>query len=94
MLAERRWYGSLFLSQIARHEWAMASDLLAAASCYAAEHDLMWRAWDAVGGIGRSDQQVRRLAEPQVRRQIAAIIDEAREREARAADHIQRALTR
>jgi hypothetical protein len=94
MVAERRWYGSLFLAQIARHEWAMAPDLLVAASCYATEHDLMWQIWDVGGGIGRSDEQVRKLSEPGIRRQIVPLIHQAHDKDAEAADHIERALAK
>ena len=94
MVAEARWYASLFLPQIARHESGMAEELLAAASCYAAEHDLMWRIWGLVGGIGREEPKVMKLAEPSVRRQIVPVILQARDRDVEAADHIERALTK
>lgn len=93
-VAEGRWYASLFLAQIARHEAGMAPELLAAASCYAAEHDLMWQVWNLAGGIGFSDEQVRKLAEPAVRRQITLVILQAQDRDAEAADHIERALAK
>jgi len=94
MVAEARWYASIFLSQIARHEPGMAEELLAAASCYAAEHELMWRIWGLVGGIGREEPKVMKLAEPSVRRQIVPVILQAQNRDAEAADHIERALSR
>jgi len=93
-VAEGRWYGSLFLARVAEEIPSMAAELLAAASCYASEHDLMWEIWNLVGGIGRSDSQVEKFAEPDVRRQIAPIILQARDRDAEAADHIERALLR
>lgn len=94
MVAEARWYASLFLPQIARHEAGMAEELLAAASCYAAEHDLMWRIWGLVGGIGREEAKVAKLGEPSVRRQIVPVILQARDRDAEAAAHIKRALSK
>ena len=94
MVAEGRWYASLFLSQIARHEPAMAQELLLAAACFAAEHDLIWQTWHLVGGIGFSADKIDKLARPGVRRQIAALILQARDRDAEAADHIERALAR
>ena len=45
LVAEGRMYGASFLRQIADREPAMAGDLLAAAACYEAEHDLMWEIW-------------------------------------------------
>jgi hypothetical protein len=92
VVAEGRWYGSIFLSQIAAHEDRMAEELLAAASCYAAEHRLMWDVWGAAGGNGYSDAHVQKLADPAVRRKIAPIIQHAREKDEEAIGHIERAL--
>jgi hypothetical protein len=94
VVAEGRWYGSIFLSQIAAGEDKMAEDLLAAASCYAAEHRLMWDVWDAAGGNGYSDAHVMKLADPAVRRQIAPILQCARDKDEEAIRHIERALTK
>ena len=92
-VAEGRWYASTFLAEaVHRLPGSMAEHLLAAASCYAAEHDLMWKAWAAVGGLGRDEAKVRKLAEPEVRRQIVPIIRQARDKDAEAANHIERAL--
>jgi hypothetical protein len=95
-VAEARWYGSLFLAHIAQEggDWQMSEDLYRAAACYAAEHALMWGIWDLVGGIGHSDDRVAKLAEPGVRRQIVGLILKARDKDAQAADHIERALAR
>lgn len=91
-VAEGRWYAAQFLKQVAQHEPAMREALLAAAACYEAEHDLMWQLWGLVGGIGRSDDHVKKLAEPAVRGPMAPLILQAREKDAEAADHIERAL--
>ncbi len=91
-LAEGRWYAAQFLKQIAKHESALAEDLLAAAECYRAEHDLMWQIWGLVGGIGFADEHVKKLAEPAIRRQIIPIIRQAQDKDAEAAEHIERAL--
>ena len=69
-----------------------APELYAAASCCAAEHDLMWKIWGLVGGLGHDDDKVRKLAEPDVRRQMAPVIHQASDLDAKAADHIERAL--
>lgn len=91
-LAELRWYGSLFLSQVASGEPWMAPELLRAAACMTEEHKLMWDAWDLVGGIGRDPAKVSKLAEPDVRRQMAQVIRASRAQCAEAADHIEAAL--
>jgi hypothetical protein len=94
MIAEARWYASLFLPQIARTEAWMAEDLLRAASCYAAEHELMWKIWGLVGGIGREEAKFMKMADPDVRKQIAQVVFQARDKDAEAADHIARALAK
>ena len=92
VIAEGRWYGSIFLAQAAMDGGLKAPELYAAASCCAAEHDLMWKVWGCVGGHGHGDDKVRKLAEPGVRRQIADILRQARDLDAQAADHLERAL--
>ena len=77
-----------------RLPYPMAADVLAAAACYAAEHELMWQVWGCVGGIGHGEAKTRKLAEADVRREIAGLIRQARDKDAEAADHIDRALAR
>ena len=91
-VAEGRWYAAVFLAQAALDARLGAPDLYAAASCFAAEHDLMWGIWGLVGGLGRDDAKVRTLADPDARRQMVPIIHRARDKDAEAADHIERAL--
>ena len=96
MLAEARWYGSQFLIQASDPDilpYRMAEDLMHAAACYAAEHALMWNLWDLVGGNG-NPEAFRRFADPAVRHQMIPVIEEAREKDAQAAEHIERALAR
>jgi len=93
-VAEGRWYGSQFLIEAVNFlHYAMAEDLLHAAACYAAEHDLMWKIWDLAGGNGNPNAY-RKLAEPEVRRQMVPIILQARDQDARAADYIESALAK
>lgn len=93
-VAEGRWYAAQFLRQMARREEGMAADLLAAAECYEAEHELMWKAWGAVGGNGRSEAHVRKLQEAGVREELVGIILQAREKDAEGAGHLEAALGR
>jgi hypothetical protein len=96
-LAEARWYGSVFLAQLAEGFAAgpgkrgATAEILHAAACYAAEHDLMWEVWERAGGIGNPDAY-RAMADPAARRAMAEIVREAREQDARAAEHMERAL--
>jgi len=96
MVAEARWYGSQFLIEASdpdNSHFRMSADLLHAAACYAAEHDLMWKLWDLAGGNGNPDAY-RHFADPGVRRQMIPIIRQAREQNAQGAEHISRALAR
>jgi hypothetical protein len=96
MVAEARWYGSQFLIQASNPDvlhYSMTEDLLHAAACYAAEHDLMWQLWDLAGGNGNPDAY-RYFADPAVRRHMVSIIRQAREKDAQAAEHVTRALAR
>jgi hypothetical protein len=81
------------MEYLADLEPAMEEDLLAAAGCFETEHDLMWQIWGKTGGNGRSDDNVRKLADPAIRGAIAPMILQARDEELQAADHIQRALS-
>jgi hypothetical protein len=95
-LAEARWYGSQFLIGLTTggddliHRDAI-EDLYHAAALYAGEHALAWRLWDLAGGNGNPEAW-RRFADPAVRRRMAPIIREARDKDAAAALHIERAL--
>ena len=92
-LAEGRWYASLFLAQAATTDPGVAvPPLYEAAACYATEHDLMWEVWGLVGGAGHSPEKVRKLAEPEVRRQVARVIEKARDKDREAVEHLERAL--
>jgi hypothetical protein len=96
-LAEARWYGSVFLTQAAEGFGAgpgkrgTSAEILHAAACYAAEHDLMWEAWELTGGIG-SPEAYRHMADPNVRWALADVVRRAREQDVRAVEHIERAL--
>ena len=92
-IAEGRWYASIFLAQAASTDIGLRTPhLYHAAACYAREHDLMWQVWRAVGGIGRSPEKARNLADPEVRRRIVPIIREARANDEEAANHLEAAL--
>jgi RNA polymerase sigma factor (sigma-70 family) len=92
MVAEGRWYGSLFLKQIIKDEPELAGKLELAIACYEAEHKMMWEIWGLVGGIGLSDDNVKKFAKPEIRRQIAPIILKTRDKDAEAAEIIEKAL--
>ena len=96
-VAEARWYGSIFLAEIAEHFAAgpnyrgASGHVLHTAACYAAEHDLMWQLWALAGGIGNPDA-FRAMADPAKRRAMADIIRQARNKDAEAIQHLELAL--
>ena len=93
VIAEGRWYASRFLARETPECMPyQASHLYAAASCYAKEHELMWRVWDNEGGIARGEQQRAKFADPAVRRRSVAIIAQARDLDRQAAEHMEAAL--
>jgi hypothetical protein len=91
MVAERE-KATAFLGEVAAHEPAMAGELEAAVDCYRREMACLGRMHDATGGYIQSDEQLRKLGDPEAREQIAQRILEARDLDAAAADHIERAL--
>jgi hypothetical protein len=91
-VAEGRWYAARFMEYLADQEPGMEEELLAAADCFEAEHDLMWQIWELAGGNGRSDEHVRKLAESSTRQAIVPLILEARRKDIEAAEHIERAV--
>jgi len=93
-VAEGRWYGAQFLREMAEEQPGIADDLLAAATCYETEHDLVWEMWGITGGPGRSDEQAESLARPDVRQRLVPLIRRAREQDEEAAGHIESALAR
>ncbi len=96
-VAEARWYGSVFLTQIAEcfvagsNRRGTSEHIFNAAACYAAEHDLMWTIWDLAGGNGNPDA-FRAMADPARRRAMVEIIRQARDKDAQAAEHFEQAL--
>jgi hypothetical protein len=96
-VAEARWYGSMFLGQIARHFTAGSNrhgtteHIYNAAACYAAEHDLMWKIWDLAGGISNPNA-FRSMADTGRRHAMTEIIRPTRHKDAQAAEHFKQAL--
>ncbi|MHB1293504.1 MAG: hypothetical protein ACYC4R_00770 [Anaerolineae bacterium] len=93
-VAEGRWYASLALARVTNYMVGPAPELLAASSCYARMHELMWAIWNCAGGIGEDDDKVRQGTRPHARHQIAAYIREARDCDAQAIAQVEKALTK
>lgn len=90
-VAEGRWYASRFLLDMAAIIPGATRRLLAAAGSYEIEHDLMHKLWALQGGNGWDDKKVLKLADPEVRRDSARIILQARDRELRALEYLEQA---
>jgi len=96
-VAEARWCGSLFLAQVVEGFEAgpgrpgRQAEILHAAACYAAEHDLMWEVWELAGGIS-NPEAYRAMADPGVRRAMVDVVRQARDQDAQAVEHIERSL--
>jgi hypothetical protein len=79
-VAELRWYGAVGLAAaIQKLHYKHAEQALKAAGCMAGEHELMWQVWDLAGGISNPDAW-RKLAEPDVRRQMVRVILQSRDK--------------
>lgn len=91
-IAECRWYGSCWLvNTYTKIHFDAAEDLLKAAGCFAAEHELMWKLWDLAGGISNPNAW-KVFADPLVRRQMAEVIRTSRDKFIEGRDHIARGL--
>lgn len=91
-IAEQRWYLALWLAaSYERVHWRMSEPLLRAASCFSAEHALMWQAWDLVGGNGHP-QAWQRFADPVTRRELAVVVMASREKAAEGLHWLEDAL--
>jgi hypothetical protein len=92
VIAEGRWYGSIFLSEAARVLPGPASDLLTAAAACADSHALMWKVWGVLGGNGRGAKQQQALQDPARRAELLPLLEAAKDNDRRCAEHIAAAL--
>lgn len=92
-LAECRYYASEFLLyQAGLHGETIAATLRQAAACFQAEHDLMWRVWDAAGGHGNPHAWAQ-FARPAVREAIRGLIRQSQEQNRQGIDLLAHLLT-
>jgi hypothetical protein len=92
-VAEGRWYAAVLLGAAAQNDETGAEHLWHAAGCYAAIHTLMWKIWNRAGGIGDDDEKVRTGTTAGARRDIAALLRQARDQDAAAVASLERALS-
>ena len=93
VVAEGRWYAGQFLKRAAEKLPAMAEELHQAAACCDQVAGLMMQVTELQGGFDpHSVESARRLGDPAIRRQMVPLILQARDLDAQAAEHINRAL--
>ncbi len=90
-VAEARWYGSLFLRQVASQRAHVSHHLNSAADCFVAEHDLMWAVWE-FARHGEPHEHPRRFAQPWIRQRINPLLRLAWQQDEQAAAYIEEAL--
>ncbi|HEY3281902.1 MAG TPA: hypothetical protein VGN26_06465 [Armatimonadota bacterium] len=83
-LAERRWYGSLFLNSAADRLPAAKAELSQAAQEYQILHDLMWK-------VHAAETSPKTGISPATRREAAAVVREAAGHDAHATDLLEAA---
>ena len=91
-LAEARAWGANFLRFAADQAPEAANALLDAASCFDAEHDLVWAMWEFTSGMMVTEEGAQRFANAGTRGRIVPLIRLARKQDAEAAAHIEKAL--
>ncbi len=91
LLAESRFYAFLFLSMIQK-ETSLSKKLDDAAGCFNGVHDVMWKIWNAVGGLGVNPTKAKRFAQPEVRGKVVELLKEARESDKKALAYMKAAL--
>ncbi len=91
-LAERRAYAATFLDQ-AVDLLPTAAELRQAPYCDQAMHDLLWRVWQTLGVWHKTDDdKLRRFAQPEFRRELAALVRRLQAWDLESASHIRAAL--
>jgi len=90
-IAEARHYGNMCLREMAAFRPSVSAQLLEAAACLSAEHDLMWDAWNALGGL-QCPTAWQECAKAEKRREMAPIVLRSRDNAARAVELMNGAL--
>jgi hypothetical protein len=95
-MVSERGNAAQFLRGASEHLPAAEEELDAAAHCYERETRTLGEMHEATGGYipPGDDEKLRRLAGPAARRQIAEAILQARDWDAKAAEHIEQALAK
>jgi len=91
-LAAQKWYTSDYLHNMKHKGWNV-SDILYASANYAKIHELMWDCWKIFGGYWRETKvEVEKSRDGKARQEAVSIIDEAKNLDMNAVDHLESAL--
>lgn len=90
--AERRWYAARFIEQAIEYLPEPNDELTAAMHCFDAEHDMMYEFAGMIDHAPGRDVNLKKLADPQIRRGMAEIIHQCYEKDIEAVKHIEKAL--
>jgi hypothetical protein len=91
-VGEGRWYAHHFLKKVIEDVDCPRKELSRAVNCFNDEHSLMWKMWDLVGGPGMSAKKAKLFANPEIRKKTAQIILNARDKNQKGADCLEKAL--
>jgi hypothetical protein len=92
VIAEGRAFGGEIVERAAGRWLDAAEELQLASGHHQVMHDLMWRLWQTAGGMEPADATLLRFSDPEVRRHLQSIVSSARDQDAAAIAHIERAL--
>lgn len=92
MIAKGGWYASLFLSRASENFPQAREALLQAAAAFRQQHDVSWKLWELIGGMGMGETQARNLGKPRVREESANLIRQTKTYYQQAARKLERVL--
>lgn len=93
LVTEARWYGSLFLRQMASVAPPVADDLEVAAECFVDQHDLTWAVWE-FARHGEPAEHPRRFATSWTRERILPLLRTARQNDELAVARLEQAVAK
>lgn len=89
MLGEGRYYAATYMEQVGRELKAVSKECGLAAQYFRRTAELGPKMSEIIGGYEQNEENIRRFAKPAVRKQLAALIRQAKEYEAEAVKILQ-----
>jgi hypothetical protein len=94
MIGEGRAYAASFLEEVAKQEEKISEFCIEAAGRFKEESRLACKMSELVGGFQRGELQARTLAKPEVRKEIAQLIRQAKELDIQAQEFLEKVIKR